>query len=227
MDGTTPGDSTPTAPSSRDSLVITDPSNTSDHTLSSENESESDLEPEKLVEKYLGLKKQLYKISPELLETNKKKQGTAKTGTFNLSAGRSHGLGQRIARLTAKLNRIKADILFDEGEAEHRWAESRVIVAKELAERKRLGFRDENIPKKQAAVADSPNQNEGPDQDDGDPDMLGNLFTNLSSCETNEVQDVDTNAPEEAAKSIVTIRDFGKWTGVHPRRILEEGCKSK
>ena len=207
--------------------MITDRSHTSDHASSSESESESDLEPEKLVEKYLGLKKRLYEISPELFDTNKKKQGTAKSGTSNPSTGRNHGLDQRIARLTAKLNKIKADILFDEGEAEHRWAESRVNLAKELAERKRLGFRDEIIPKKQAAVADGPNPIKGPEQDDGDPDMLGSLFTNLSNCEADEVRDVESNAPEETAKSIMNVRDFGKWTGVHPRRILEEGCKSK
>ena len=63
--------------------------------------------------------------------------------------------------------------------------------------------------------------------DDHDPILgLGEFFLSLP------VQETDTENGRSMMTAIsnggtVTIRDFGKWTGMNPRRIFEETCKAR
>ena len=63
--------------------------------------------------------------------------------------------------------------------------------------------------------------------DDHDPVLgLGEFFSSLP------VQEINTESGGSIMTTIsngetVTIRDFGKWTGMNPRRIFEEACKAR
>ena len=170
---------------------------------------------------------QLYEINPETFGKSKKKQSIANQRASNIPIHRDGVTERKIDRLMAKLNKIKVDILFDESEAERRWSESRATLAKEIVERKRLGIRNEIDPKHQADRPDKPKQVEEPEQDDGDPELLGNLFSDPPDSQNDIASGTDAATTNEAATSIMNTRNFGKWTGVNPRRVLEEACKSR
>lgn len=126
-------------------------------------------------------------------------------------------MNRTIDRLIVKLNKIKADILFDASEASRRWADCQVDLAREAADRRRLGIRD----------GIDPNQAEALDNDEDNADMLEGLFDSLPASTNGLGVRAEGTGSEGLGKELVNIRDFGKWTGLSPRRILEEACKSR
>ena len=93
----------------------------------------------------------------------------------------------KIARLTAKLSKIRSDILFDEEEANSRWTETWTRLANETAERKRLGIRNGNEPihngnEREYHTLEKPllgsnNVTEPIDNSQDTSDLLGELFS--------------------------------------------------
>lgn len=196
---------------------------------SSQSESDSDLEPEELIEKYLGLQRRLYEISPALFEPDQKSQ---KAGKNPKIARRNPGLkvDPAIARLTAKLNKIQSDILFDEDEARSKWTEIQIGLVREAADRKRLGLRHGDgvdQPKSSTRSALNASDRNAPDSDKGIEDMLGGLFSSPQQSSTDPTAGVSGIDTVDSVGDTVKIRDFGKWTGLSPRRVFEEACKSR
>ena len=209
------------SPSDQARSVLTNRSSDEDEASTSQGETDSDLEPEQLVEKYLGLQKRLFEIDPEYCNHKTKGSKESKKTIHVPAPNHDRRMTQTIARLTAKLDKIKADILFDEGEAERRWEESRIDLAKEVAERRRLGTRDVAVSSRQTPSAGRLNPVDALKDDEVAPEMLAGLFTD---------QSVSTNDPDAVGSGggeVVHVRDFGKWSGLSPRRILEEACKSR
>ena len=63
--------------------------------------------------------------------------------------------------------------------------------------------------------------------DDHDPDLeLGEFFSSLPVQETN-AESGRSMMTTICNGETVTVRDFGKWTGLNPRRIFEEACKAR
>jgi ATP-dependent RNA helicase DHX29 len=139
------------------------------------------------------------------------------------------------AKLLAKIDRIEQDILFDKPLAEHMWRNRRIELEKEFAS---------NASKaEQEKDPDDQGQASGPEddiakeaermtaeilqQDDsGEDQSLSDLFGSLPFQETDATGKTSTvvNGPDGFK---VTIRDFGKWSGVSPTRALEEACRSR
>lgn len=61
------------------------------------------------------------------------------------------------------------------------------------------------------------------DESDGLADLFANLPTEEVDKETGRTSTV-VHGPDGVK---ITIRDFGKWTGVSPMRALEEACRSR
>ena len=58
--------------------------------------------------------------------------------------------------------------------------------------------------------------------DDGDGDILSGMFDALPGVsQSSDVEDGDGNS------NGVTVRDFGKLTGMNPKRVLEEACRAR
>lgn len=170
----------------------------------------------------------MYEINPELpdLIPTKQKRSVAKTRNANLD--QSQDADQRIARLTARLNKVKSDILFDEDEANRRWADIHFDLAKETAERKRLDIRNDQ---EQAHHIDfstrKTNGTNGVEQHEDGGEMLGELFFGLPDTTTNLATGMSKMTTTDTEGSTVEIRDFGKWTGMSPRRVFEEACRAR
>ena len=179
-----------------------------------------------MVTKYLSLQKDLYDICPECCGSYGKERKTSKCGENIIHSHRDADIGRRIARLTSRLNKIKSDILFDNDEAAQRWAEIQIDLAKEAAERKRFGFRAVE-QKMQTTSPTSANSTDGRGalQDEDVSYMLGDMF-NLSLDTTADQDDKMTGLSSlDRSGELINIRDFGAWTGINPRRVLEESYK--
>ena len=170
--------------------------------------------------KYLGFKQRLFDLQPELADTLQKKSSKRAKQLANCTDS-----DPRIAKLQRKIANIESDILFDRDEAEWQWVETQKSLAKEAAERKMLHLAD---PKRQGGKSRSkPALTTGSvdtdaDADDLVVDMLADLFlsTSTETCATNPQA---TNMDDK----VVTVRDFGKLSGLKPRRVLEDACKAR
>ncbi|PWY93317.1 ATP dependent RNA helicase [Aspergillus sclerotioniger CBS 115572] len=187
---------------------------------SSPYDSDSSLDPDTLVPKYLDLQTRLYGLRPELFDQPKKgkKGGRKPTGTDVPDP--------QIARLQRKIASIENDVLFDRHEAEYKWSEKLDDLRKEAAFVRRSQPEDKPI----SDDADIEQLDEKKAEPDGsvplldneeNTDLLGDMFQ-----DEEPVLEIGV-ITEELNKASIKIRDFGKWTGLSPRRVLEETCKAR
>lgn len=165
---------------------------------------------------YLRLQTELYKLRPEIFDRPRRR------GRITQTLDRDEP--PEVIRLQRKLAKIEQDVLFDKDEAELRWREKLDQLRKDAA-----FLRQEDVPSSIATKADAapevesspkPSLSPSPGSVEEDGDLLGDMF------------DAELALPEFASAtqttdSPMTLRDFGKWTGLSPRRVLEETCKSR
>lgn len=186
-------------------------------------ESEEELEPDDLLPTWLSVKSSLYELSPDLatgeLMSGRRPKGK-KSKTFRDGKPQS----PKIAKLVRRLAKIEKDVFFDQYVAERQWVDLRISLAQELAQRKRLQV-DARGPD---SSAEESNRDEdavtvpGSRSEDED-DLLGQFFESLPESST----DANTGVTTMVGGDDITIRDFGKWTGMSPRRVLEEACRAR
>lgn len=192
---------------------------------------DGDIEPDDLIPEFIATRAKLLELERAKGTNGKNSQQTTAEDEDALAA----------ARLEAKLRRIEGDVLFDKFAAEQQWKAKRVTLEKELAAVKRelvdlvAESADSGAANQQNAVNEDVNEEAeriaaeilADFDDDDDADGIGGLFDSLPQNEVDETtgkaQTVITSA--DGIKTV--IRDFGKWTGVSPRRTLEEACRSR
>ena len=122
---------------------------------------------------------------------------------------------------------MESDILFDKDEAHEKWAELRVQLMREEAQENRSNARKSQVPslnendaKNEAFVPHDPEEErEGMD--------LSDFFSSLPEESTNATTGVSGMTMNSSDGIAVTIRNFGKWSGVNPRRVFEEACRAR
>ncbi|KAG6039358.1 hypothetical protein E4U41_002830 [Claviceps citrina] len=184
-----------------------------------------DIEPDDLEPEYISAKAQL-------LELNRN----------NTKANDTDGDAQmEIAKLEAKVLKIENDVLFDKYSAEQKWRAERLIIDKQLAAARKEAHARSQKEKETAgaeahpkAKADDVNEEAEriaadilSQQDDDDDDIIGGLFASLPQSEVDPDTGESRTVINSANGTKLFIRDFGKWTGVSPRRVLEEACRSR
>ena len=169
----------------------------------------------------------MYRIDPKCFGLNHKDSKLDRGRHDNSTAGHDANVNRRIRRLRVKLDKIKADILFDEEDAMSRWAEMQIQLAKEASARRRLGFNTEIQCQDQTL----PDKNKDKDLESEDDAPIAHMFGDLFIDRTASVKDQETsqNGTNAASsnKDIIKVRDFGKWSGMSPRRVFEEACRSR
>jgi ATP-dependent RNA helicase DHX29 len=151
----------------------------------------------------------LYNLRPEIFDKPKK----GKKSRVPTSAADD----PQASKLQRKISAIENDVLFDRKEAEYFWKEKLDELRKEAAIFRRADTEKELVEKKEP----EPEPDTTPPLEDGDGDLLGDMFQDDEP--TLELGVIT----EELNKASITIRDFGKWTGLSPRRVLEEACKAR
>ena len=186
---------------------------------------DSDIEPDNLVPEYISAKRRLLQLERSLIPTKPEDSDN----------------DLAIAKLEARLKRIEGDVLFDKFVAEKQWKQERVAVEKEIAVAKKQTQERET---KEIAPAGGPDEKTSTDDDindeaqriaaeilaennDDDLDDIGGLFASLPQNEVDAATGKTQTVVTSSDGNKVVIRDFGKWSGVSPRRVLEEACRSR
>lgn len=209
---------------------------------------DSDIEPEDLVPAYLETKTKLFNLQRPQQETPKKK-GKKPASQLDVDAIAEISPDDiEIAKLLAKVDRIVKDPLFDKDLADMQWQPARIALEKDYAALKKEKAEAETKAQ-QAAVAENSVDEAKDSSDDSDDDItkeaermaaeilaqdddeedaaLADLFASLPVNEVDPTTGKSTTVINSADGEKVTIRDFGKWTGVSPRRVLEEACRAR
>lgn len=195
---------------------------------------DDDLEPHEILSRYLDLKTRLHRRRPDLTLANLR-AAKALRAKSKPAAATANGIDPMTRRLLNRLKKIESDILFDQEEAEEKWMALRVELVKEEAARKKLGLSDEST--KALKIVDGarnpelelPGSIDGATPADGeDPSLdLGDLFVGLPEYKVDDVTGLSGMVTTAADGKLINIRDFGKWSGIGPRRVFEEACKSR
>ncbi|KIW71283.1 hypothetical protein PV04_03466 [Phialophora macrospora] len=175
-------------------------------------DSAEDDDPAKLTEKYIRIQSQIWNAQNQILDDGGNKPPIKE---------------RRMIRLTQKLQQIHRDPLFDEWEAEAQWRAKLLELQAVQQQRMRLAAAQRRKEKKQALAeetvdidteAKEATSGERQADDDGDA-LLGGMFGDseeTSSAAENQIP----------SQNSIKVLDFPKWTGLSPKRLLEELCKS-
>lgn len=193
---------------------------------------DSDIEPDDLIPVYLDVKSRL-------LEAERGSQGSK---TRRVADPGPAAEEERIAKLHAKLDRIEKDVLFDRLDAEQRWKTKKLTLEKTIAASKKQSAREAvaETEAEQAVSADTKEADgdindeaqrmaseilaQGEEEDD---EALAGLFADLPTDEVDEATGKTRTVVNGVDGVKIVIRDFGKWSGVSPVRILEEACRAR
>ncbi|PWY70412.1 ATP dependent RNA helicase [Aspergillus heteromorphus CBS 117.55] len=182
---------------------------------SSPYDSDSSLDPDTLVPKYLDLQTRLYGLRPELFDQPRKgKKGSRKPVEADVQ-------DPQIAKLQRKVASIENDVLFDRHEAEYKWMDKLDDLRKEAAFVRRVQPEEKAALEEPEKKAELEDDSAPPLDTEENVDLLGDMFQD-------EEPGLEVGVlTEELNKAFVKMRDFGKWTGLSPRRVLEETCKAR
>ncbi|EFX03995.1 ATP dependent RNA helicase [Grosmannia clavigera kw1407] len=200
---------------------------------------DGDIEPEELVPMYFAAKERLF-----ALERPRQESAKGKATKVSPTPVETEAENVEISKLLGKLDRIQKDILFDKRLAELQWRSKKIILEREYAEAaKRAAEEVRNQAEEAAAVADTGRAESEADgdvnaeaervaaeilaQDDSDDDGLTDLFASLPVNEVDPETGKTNMVVNNPDGSKLIIRDFGKWTGMSPVRVLEEACRSR
>jgi ATP-dependent RNA helicase DHX29 len=192
---------------------------------------DSDLEPDQLVPAYIKIKGKLFELDPDVVEAKSRKQGKGKKAGNGRSANTAQSPAVR--KLLSQLQKLESDALFDEIEAEAQWPDKRAeLTHKMVAERqqqptvsktpKPAGAENGVPTPRKTPLWKKPEQDTRAEETHEDDDLLGGMF----SAVPDEIpKGVETKTPD--AKEDVSLRDFGKQSGITPRRVLEEAIRAR
>ncbi|KAF9733470.1 hypothetical protein PMIN04_008423 [Paraphaeosphaeria minitans] len=192
---------------------------------------DSDLEPDQLVPTYIKIKGKLFELDPDTVEAKSRKQGKSK------KAGNARSMSTTqppaVRKLLSQLQKLESDALFDDIEAEALWPNKRAELALKIAaERQQPAVPKTSKPFGAASGVSTPRkvpawkkpEQDARSEDGGEDDdvLLGDMFSAIpdEAPKSNQAKTSD-------ADDGVTLRDFGKQSGISPRRVLEEAVRAR
>ncbi|KXT02088.1 hypothetical protein AC578_6690 [Pseudocercospora eumusae] len=187
---------------------------------------ESDLEPDELLSVYLRTKSTLYELNPDIDSQPSRSRKSGKTPSRPPKSTSEQKLEQ-------KLRKIESDVLFDQRRADAHWAGQKIELARNAAERRRLRLQDDSAPASTRST--TPNEQDHAVNEEAeklgqellreaeaeDGDLLSGMFDALPGVSE------ESSGVDAASGVQVTMRDFGRLTGMNPRRVLDEACKAR
>ncbi|KAM0444277.1 hypothetical protein ACHAO4_010319 [Trichoderma viride] len=191
---------------------------------------DGEIEPEDLIPEYVATKKKLLELS------RMEKKGPQSKSTTQQA--KDNETDSTVAILESKLKKIESDVLFDKFLAEQEWKKEKVVLEKQLA----------TARKNPVVDPDSQLQSEDPasevvEDDDiaaiaekmakdilaenAEDDDIAGLFESLPQSEVNPATGKLQTVVNSSDGTKLFIREFAKWTGITPKRVLEEACRSR
>lgn len=185
---------------------------------------DSDLEPDQLIPTYLKVKSKLFEIDPESLDAKPRKAPKTAKGRNDRTTPISSAT---VRKLQAQLQQLESDALFDRDEAEALWPARRNQIAQDKAAQRNAQKEHAGHPESEDSVSPpspsgsipNPPSHTADDLENAeDEEMLGDMFA-VPSEPTAETAPMD--------EGNITLRDFGKLSGLSPRRLLEESVRAR
>ncbi|KAL2429000.1 putative helicase C15C4.05 [Exophiala dermatitidis] len=222
------GDSTPIQPISEPTTAIqsrqspastpmngSEPEEESSPEISSDSDEDND--PARLIGKYIRLQRLIWEAQKEAPRQNQK------TSLRNQ---------KRVSKLSQKVQELRRDPLFDEYEAEAAWSQIHVELQADhqYQLRERAMKRRAQKPEETQKPNDTDSEQAAPPREQEDvsveePEtsveadgLLGGMFEAADEGVSTDQNGSDKQDP-------VKLVDFGKWTGVSPRKLLDDICK--
>ncbi|CZT06543.1 related to DNA/RNA helicase (DEAD/H box family II) [Rhynchosporium graminicola] len=199
---------------------------------------ESDIDPDELLPTYLDCKTNLFRAQQSV--PRKDPRGSARRPATKPPAA-AEVTDPTSAKWLGKIKRIQDDILFDQYVADQQWEVKRIELEKEAAAQRRateitqdnsdstsqgsqtLVDSDDEVSKEAARIGAEMLEETGSD----DEGALADLFASLPVNEVDPLTGKSSTVVTGSNGVKVTIRDFGKWSGVSPTRVLEEACRAR
>lgn len=184
-------------------------------------ESDSSIDPDSLVSEFIDLQTRLYTLKPEIFDRPKGGKKPSQPDPSKES---------KIQKIQRKISKVENDVLYDPRETEPLWRERLEQLRKEAVYTRHIAresaARPPPEPEKQEQ-SEEQKAEEANDKliadiigEDDNADILGDMFQT-------EERLFDQPPDTAVVDSTKTIRDFGTWAGLSPRRILEEACRAK
>ncbi|KAL6872337.1 P-loop containing nucleoside triphosphate hydrolase protein [Trichoderma longibrachiatum] len=186
-----------------------------------------EIEPEDLIPEYVATKAKLLEWS--YLEKASKSTKQQKENDKDAVS---------VAYLESKLKTIESDVLFDKFLAEQQWKKDKVDLEKQLALARKTAATDSSSQPQPEDTAPLPEADDDITaiaeqmakdllaENNEDEDITG-LFESLPQSEVDPTTGKLQTVVNTSDGARLVIREFAKWTGVSPKRILEEACRSR
>jgi ATP-dependent RNA helicase DHX29 len=199
-------------------------------------EYDSDIDPDDLLPVYLECKTKLFHL--QVLESRK----NAPRANNRLNPPKSTvPTDPESAKIVRKLKKIEDDVLFDQYVANQQWEARRIQLERDAAAQRNAGesIHDNSDSRSQESItlvdSDDEVSREAAkigaamlEENDSDDDAaLADLFASLPVNEVDPITGKTSTVINGNNGVKVIIRDFGKWTGVNPTRVLEEACRAR
>jgi ATP-dependent RNA helicase DHX29 len=165
-----------------------------------------------------------------LVETTTRKQ--PKGAKARKAASSQPAQSPAVRKLLSQLQKIASDALFDEWEAETQWPAKRNQIAQDRANKRQnqdgrpeiQEIREQPTVPIEPVVPEVDHSVTAVDSggSDDEADLLGGMFTAVPNEPATEPSESNNAVPGN-----VTLRDFGKSSGLTPRRLLEEAIRSR
>jgi len=202
-------------------------------------EYDSDIDPDDLLPTNLECRTKLFHLQ-EPISRKTGPKGNVRSNNSTPKSGRS-AADPVTAKLLRKIKRIEDDVLFDQYVATQQWEMRRIQLERDAAARRNaadsvLDNSDSNSQKsetlddsddevsKEAAKIGAALLEENDSDDDA---ALADLFASLPVNEVDPITGKTSTVVNGLNGVKVTVRDFGKWAGVSPTRVLEEACRAR
>ena len=192
---------------------------------------DSDLELNELIPAYLKIKGKLFEIDPQLVDSTTRKPTK---GPKSKKSTPVPVQSPAIRKLLSQLQQLTSDALFDEYQAEAQWPAKRNQIAQSQAEKRQRTENQPGVAQAQqeevvidppvtdVAKAPRPPAPQNTDEDEEDLDLLGAMFSAVP-----EPAPATATTDNAATTGNVILRDFGKSSGMSPRKVLEEAVRSR
>ncbi|RMZ69396.1 hypothetical protein GMOD_00006195 [Pyrenophora seminiperda CCB06] len=192
---------------------------------------DSDLELDELIPAYLKIKGKLFEIDPQLVDSTTRKPTK---GAKSKKLAPVPVQTPAVRKLLSQLQKLTSDALFDEYQAEAQWPAKRNQIAQSQAEKRQQNGTQPVIAQSQLedAIVDPPvtDESEAPfpapsksaNEGEEELDLLGGMFSAVPDAEPTPEASNDG-----ATTDNVVLRDFGKSSGMSPRKVLEEAVRSR
>lgn len=199
-------------------------------------EYDSDIDPDDLLPVYLHCKTKLFWAQ----QTSNYKDAAKANGRprIPVSGTSTPKPDPESSKLLRKIKKIEDDVLFDRYLAERQWESKRIFLERDAAARRNAAElsqdsaesqpptpsdSDDEVSKEAAKIGAALLEEDNSDDDTA----LADLFASLPVNEVDPITGKSSTVVNGKDGVKVTIKNFGKWTGVSPTRVLEEACKAR